>query len=229
MDNAAGRGDGLEIGQRLLTPFQEGVPFHVSVILDVQIEVKCIAVGTGNIHLHRVVNDQINGHLWIDFFRIAAHLDHGISKCRQVHDGGHAGEILKNHTGRAKGDFASLSVRRPCGNGTNVLLRDEETIVTTQRALQQNPHRIGEVRGGNTVGIQGIKREIIATDSEGASCVERVQSRHDLLQNPPVYEENPSALRLGRAERLNERRFTRTGTKALSRSRQKWLEPASRP
>ena len=49
----------------------------------------------------------------------------------------------------------------------------------------------------NAVGVEGVKGEILATDTEGLPRVEGVQCRHVLRENPPVYEENPSQPTLG--------------------------------
>ena len=44
MDNSTGRRHGLEIGQRLLPPLEEGVALHVAVVFNVEVHIKRIAV-----------------------------------------------------------------------------------------------------------------------------------------------------------------------------------------
>ena len=156
VNDAAGRRDGLEIGQRLLAPLEEGVALHVSVVFDVEVHVERIAARTGNVHLHRVVDDQINRHLRVDLLGVAAHFHHGVAQRSQVNHGRHAGEILKNHAGGSEGDLPSLPVGRPRGDLSNVVLRDEETVVASQGALQQDADGIRQMRRGDAVGVKGV-------------------------------------------------------------------------
>ena len=57
----------LEVRKGLLAPLEEGVAFHVAVVFDVEVHVEGITAGAGNIHLHRMVDDQIHGHLGLTF------------------------------------------------------------------------------------------------------------------------------------------------------------------
>ena len=187
----------MEVSQGLLTPLEEGVAFHVSMILDVEVHVKSVAAGTRNIDLHRVVNHQIHGHLRVDLLGVPTHFHHGVAQRSQIHHGGNTGEVLEDDTRGSERNLAALTVGRPCGDLANVRFGDEEPIVSAQRAFKENTDRVRKVSRGNTVGIEGVKRVVIATDSEGLACVEGVQCRHDSTENPAVYEENPSPLRQG--------------------------------
>ena len=77
-DAARGR-NSLEVRKGLLAPLEEGVAFHVAVVFDVEVHVEGVTAGAGNIHLHRMVDDQIHGHLGVDLFGVAAHLHHGVA------------------------------------------------------------------------------------------------------------------------------------------------------
>ena len=233
VDNATGWRDGLEIGQRLLAPLEERVALHVTVVFNVEVHVKRIAVSAGNIDLNRVVNHQIHRDLRVDFLGVAAHFHHGVSKSCQVHHGRHAGEVLKDDSGRAEGDLATLAVGCPCGDLANVLLGDEEPVISTQSAFEENADGVGEVSRGNAVGIKGVKCEVIAANAEGLSCVKGVQGRHDSTEKPAVYEENPSPITLvcttstTGADNAGSL-LTRIGTMAWSLNQRKWPTPIRR-
>ena len=80
MDNAARGRNGLEVGQRLLTPLEERVPLHVAVVLNVEVEVEGIGMCTAHVNLHGMVDHKVNGHLGIDLFRVATHFNHGVTE-----------------------------------------------------------------------------------------------------------------------------------------------------
>ena len=178
VNNAARRRNSLEVRKGLLAPLEKGVAFHVAVVFDVEIHVEGVTAGTGNVHLHRVVDDQIHGHLGVDLLGVTAHLHHGVAKCCQIHDSGHAGEVLENDARGAERNLASLAVRRPRCDFPDVILGDEEAVVASQSALEQNADGVGQMGRRDAVGVEGVKGEILATDTKGLPCVEGVQSRH---------------------------------------------------
>ena len=192
MDNAPGRGDGLEVGERLLAPLEEGVALHVSVVFDIEVHVQRIAVGSGNVHLDGVIDDQIDRNLRVDLLGVAAHFHHRIPQSGQVNHGWHAGEVLQNNARGAEGNLGALAVGRPCGNPFDVVFGDQEAVVAPKCALEENPNGVRQVAGLNAGSIQSIKRKIVATNIEGSPGLKGVQCRHESGENPPVYEENPS-------------------------------------
>ena len=208
----------------MLPPLEEGVTLHVAVVFDVEVHVKRIAVSAGNVNLYGVVNHQIHGNLRVHFLGVSAHLHHGVAQRSQIHHGGYTGEVLKDDTGRSEGNLTALAVGRPCGDLANVILGDEEAVVASQGTLQENANGVGQMSGGDAVGVECIQREVIAANAEGLPCVKGVQGRHVLWENPAVYEANPSSLtpvlspKKDRAARLE---FTRIRTKAWFRSRQR--------
>ena len=157
MDNASGRRHSLEVCEGLLTPFEEGVALHVSVVFNVEVHVQSVATSARNVNLNRVVNHQVDGNLRVHLFWVAAHLHHGVAKGRQINHGGDASKVLQNDTRRTEGDFPPLSVGCPSSDGANVLLRDEETVIATQGTFQQNANGIREVSGWDAVGIKGVQ------------------------------------------------------------------------
>ena len=85
-----------------------------------------------------MVDDEVNGDLRVHLLRVPAHLHHGVAQRRQIHHGRHPGEVLKDDAGRAEWNLTSLTVWSPSGNLANVVLGDEEAVVASQRALQEN-------------------------------------------------------------------------------------------
>ena len=84
----------FEVLERLLPPAQKAIPFlvatvlHVGVVLEGQLRAEVV-------HLHRMIDDQLDGLERVDPLRVAAHPLHGVAHGSQVHDGGDAGKILE--------------------------------------------------------------------------------------------------------------------------------------
>ena len=72
-----------------------------------------------------------------------------------------------------------------------IVFGDQETVVAAQGTLEQDTDRIGQMVRGHAVGVKRLKGIVIAAHLKRASCIERVQGRHESRQNAPVYEENP--------------------------------------
>src|SRR5262245_2816111 len=87
------RWDQPKIIESSLSPAQERVALEVTVELDLRILVESIS-STEIIYLHRVINDEIYRRQRVDLFRIAAQTLHRLAHRRQIHDGGHAGQVL---------------------------------------------------------------------------------------------------------------------------------------
>ena len=94
MDDAARGRNGLEVGQRLLTPLEERVPLHVAVVFDVEVEVESIGVCTADVDLHGMVDHEVDGYLGVHLFGVATHFHHGVTKGSQIHHGRYPGEVL---------------------------------------------------------------------------------------------------------------------------------------
>jgi hypothetical protein len=104
MDDARGRGHDAEILERPLAPLEELIPLAVALKLTLGVEEE----GEGRaelIYLHRVVDDQIDGHDGVDAVGIAAQPGHGRAHRGQIDDGRHAGEVLQNDAAGLEGHF----------------------------------------------------------------------------------------------------------------------------
>ena len=97
------------------------------------------------VHLHRVVDHQINGHHGVDLARVTAQAHHGIAQRRQVDHAGHAGEILQNDTCRLEGDLdLACAVGPPIGNRFDRFTGNLKAIGLAQCSLKQNADRVGK-------------------------------------------------------------------------------------
>ena len=92
-----------EAPQRCLRPAQQLVALAVALVLALHVE------GVGPraaeaIDLDAVVDDQAGRHERVDAGGVSAQLRHGVAHGRQVHHGGHAGEVLEQHAPGHEGD-----------------------------------------------------------------------------------------------------------------------------
>ena len=71
MHNAGHRRHNAEIAESFLSPFEEFIAFTIALEFHFGIAVECIGRGE-EIHLHGVVDDQVNRHKRIDLLRVAA-------------------------------------------------------------------------------------------------------------------------------------------------------------
>ena len=97
-DARVGRDD-LQAGERLLAPAQEPVALLVALELELGVAPEGIRPA-GEVGDHRVVYDQLGGHLRLHGHRVAAQGHHGVAHSRQVGDHGHSGEVLHEDPGR---------------------------------------------------------------------------------------------------------------------------------
>ena len=185
MHNTARRRHSAEVGEALLTPLQEGVALRVTVVLDVEVKVERVSVGTGHVHLNRVIDDQIHRHLRVDALGVAAHFHHRVTKGREVNHGGHASEVLKDHARRAEGNLPTLAIGGPASDGAHVFLADEEAVEVAQRTLEEHAHAVGKRGGVNTRSIEGVEGVVMAAKGQFAARGEGVDGRHGWATERP--------------------------------------------
>ena len=99
VDNAGHGRDDAEVVEGLLAPLEELIALAVALEFDLGVAPQGIGRGE-EIHLDRVVDDQVDGHERVDLARIAAQAGDGGAHGGQVHDGGDAGEVLHDDAGR---------------------------------------------------------------------------------------------------------------------------------
>ena len=90
------RWDQLESFERLLSPLEKLVTLPVALELHLQIEFQR-ARRPEKIHLHRVIHHQIDGHKWLDDFRVATQPRDCATHRREINNQRHTGEILQHN------------------------------------------------------------------------------------------------------------------------------------
>ena len=138
--------------KRLLPPAQELVALAVA--LELELDVVGERIGRAEaVDLHRVVDDQIDGHQRIDAARIAAEAAHRVAHRRQIDDRRDAGEVLQQHARRHERHFADRwSGRIPRRHLANVLGAHEAAVLVAEEVLQQDadaerqPVDVGDLR-----------------------------------------------------------------------------------
>ena len=93
MHDADTRRHDLERVKRLHAPFEKLVTLTIALELQLQIFVHRI-LGSGKVHLHRVVHHKIHRHKRLDDLRIFTQALHGRAHRSQVNQQWHAGKIL---------------------------------------------------------------------------------------------------------------------------------------
>ena len=141
VDDARPRRDDAEVGERLLPPLEELVPLAVPLELPVGVQQQ----GRRRpvlVHLHAVVDDQVDGHQRVDLLRVpparamaarmaARSTTHGtpVKSCRITRRGAER-QLDGVHGSRV-----------PAGQAGHVRLVDDEPVDVAERALQQNLDR----------------------------------------------------------------------------------------
>ena len=161
MADAGARRHHAKIVKRRLAPFQESVAFDIAFVFTLDIDREG-ARGAECVDHHRVIDDQIDRGLRVDFFGIAAKRHQPVAHRCQIDHRRHAGEILHQHAGRAIGDlawvFAALS--SPLGERPDVIHGDGFAVLKAQHIFKhhlehggQAPEiaQTGALRGGDRV------------------------------------------------------------------------------
>ena len=103
-----------------------------------------------------MVDDEIDGRQRIDLLRIAAERPHGIAHGGEIDDGRNAGEILHQHAGRAKGDFAFLLAAVPShSTPVDVVAGHGAAILVTKEIFEQHLERKGQPRNAREAVLFG--------------------------------------------------------------------------
>ena len=173
-DAAAGRHD-TEVLEGFLRPAQQGVALQVALVLasDVHLE----RVGAAEvINLDRVVDDQIARDEWIDALRITPETRHCGPHGGQVDRGGHAREVLQEHTCRVERELALLMVRRMPACQMFDLTSPHDAIASiAQQVLQQHFDRHRQPLDTG-VAVFGQIVEAVVRDRAGRGLQRRASS-----------------------------------------------------
>ena len=144
MADAGAGGHGVEIVERLATPFQEVVALHIALIFDFDILFERLG-RTEFIDHDRMVDDEMDGHLRVDLAGVGAERVHRVAHGGQIDNARYAGKILKQH---ARGAILDLALRLalvilPIDDRLNVFDRHGDAIFETEQVFEQHLHREG--------------------------------------------------------------------------------------
>jgi len=131
----------LEGIKSLHPPFQELVSFPVSSEFLVQIAIHGVS-GSCEIHLDRVVDDQIDRNERLDDFWILIQTIDGRTHCGKINQQGDSREVLQDDTSNDKWDFgSSFCIRLPLGQLAYTILLDLHAIAIPKDGFQDNADR----------------------------------------------------------------------------------------
>ena len=100
VDDPRARRDDLEVVERALAPAQEGVALAVPLELELGVP-DDREPRRELVHLHRVVDHELDGEERVDPLRVAAEVVHRVAHRGEVDDGRYAGEVLQEDAARA--------------------------------------------------------------------------------------------------------------------------------
>ncbi len=129
-----------------LAPAEERVALAVARELELRVQRE--RVGAPEVvHLHRVVDDELDRLQRVDAIGVAAERDDRVAHGRQIDHARHAGEVLQQDARRHEGDLL-LDVGRgvPLGERADVVGLDEGVVLAPQQVLEQDLHRVRQAR-----------------------------------------------------------------------------------
>ena len=176
----AGRDD-LERVERLHAPLQELVALAVAGEFQIQI-LRHRVRRTGEVHLHRVVHDEIHRHERLDDLRILADLVHRAAHRCEVHEQRHTGEVLQHDAGDHERDLRRAFLGRlPIRELLHVRFLHLEPVAITQHGFQHETDADRQLGDGADAGrFQCGKRIKLAglavAEVERLQCVEQVMA-----------------------------------------------------
>ena len=135
--------DDAEVAEGALRPAQELVALAVALVLALDVA-RVGPVRPERVHLHRVVDDEVDRHQRVDPAGIGPAAVDGGAQRGQVDDGGHAGQILHEHAGRHEGELRTGMRRRPGRQGADVVLAHVLAAGPAQEVLEQHADRVRE-------------------------------------------------------------------------------------
>jgi hypothetical protein len=158
VDDAGPRRHDAQVPERGLRPAQQLVALAVALVLALDVEGERVARAEP-VDLDGVVDDEVGRHQRVDTRRVAPEVGHGVAHDRQVHDGGHPGEVLHDHPGRHERDLGlGDGARPPRRQRLDVAPLDDAASRVAQQVLEEDPdgHRQLAIGGDVADGAQPI-------------------------------------------------------------------------
>ncbi len=129
----------LEAAKRLHAPLEELVAGAVALELDPHVRRERVGGGP-LVHLHRVVHDEGHRDERLDHLRVPAEGRDGRPHGREVHEEGHAREVLEDDPRDHEGDLGgALGPRLPGRQGAHVVFLDPLAVAVAQQGLENDP------------------------------------------------------------------------------------------
>ena len=128
VDDAGARRHDAEVAERGLRPAQQLVALAVALVLAVDVEGERVGRAEA-VDLDGVVDDEVGRHERVDARRVAAERGHRVAHRGEVHDRGHAGEVLEEHARGHERDLAP----RPRGAGRQAASAATSRLAATAR------------------------------------------------------------------------------------------------
>ena len=100
-----------------------------------------------------MVDDHVGLDLRVDDLRVAAEILDRVAHGGEVHDAGHAGEVLHDHTRGRELDFmAGLGLRGPVQQRLDVFVRDVRAVDVAYQVLDEDLERVRQMVDAGQVG-----------------------------------------------------------------------------
>ncbi len=194
VDDPDPRGHDLEGFEGLHSPLEELVALAVAHELHVEVLRKGVGAPR-EVHLHRMVDDQVDRDEGLDHLRLPAHPGYRGAHGREVDEERHAGEVLEDDAGDHKGDLLGPGrLRLPGGQGANGVLGHPPAVAVSKEGFQDDADRHRKPRDiearlrergkrmeplPRPVGVEGLER------GEGVVRVHHRSSRGVIWRPPP--------------------------------------------
>ena len=135
-DPGAGRHH-AEVLERTLAPAQERIPLAIAAELGVHVFMQRIGCA-GDVDHDRVVDHQVHRHQRVHLLRPSAERGDAVPHGSEVHDAGHAGEVLHQDAGRLERDFlVGMPLLRPLRDRPRILDRVAGAVFEAQHVFQK--------------------------------------------------------------------------------------------
>ncbi len=163
-----------QVAQSALSPPQELVPLPVALVLQLDVTVERLP-GTEAVGDHRVIDHQLDGPPGVYQRRITAEEGHGLPHRDQIHQAGHAGEVLHQHPRGGELDLGGrFTPRVPVGDGGDLIAGDGASVLIAQEVLQQHFEAVRQSPSTGQ-GVQPVERVARTEDIERPEGGETVQ------------------------------------------------------
>ena len=186
VDDPGARRHDAQVAERGLRPAQELVPLAVALVLLADVERERPGAAP-RVDLDRVVDHEVRGDERVDAGGVAAEARHRVAHGREVHDRGHAGEVLEDDPRGHERDLGlAAAARPPGGEGRDVLLAHDAAAGVAQRVLEQDLEGDGRSPEVDPEGEAGGRERVEAVEvreagAERGSGTEGVRRGHGLI------------------------------------------------